>query len=144
MPLRNQLGAQLILYFLSFIMIRWFISGVKSYQLNRSAIKKRKKGEKFKEWLFYSRYRDVLPKWLLILYFLILIINPFCTVACIVIYIIDAELSFWLGDIIMLAMIGFAVLWLGAIGILFWSPTREFPYERWIDKKGQRKKKKKK
>ena len=46
-----------------------------------SARKKRYKGQSFKEWIFYTRFRDVLPKfslyanWGIIIYFLIALIG---------------------------------------------------------------------
>ena len=38
------------LFLLSFWMIRWYLWGIKTYPLNNSAQKKRKKGETIREW----------------------------------------------------------------------------------------------
>ena len=62
MDLERQILLVVIGYLLSFIYIRGFISGEKDYQLNTSAIKKRNKGQTFKEWFLYSRFREEIPK----------------------------------------------------------------------------------
>lgn len=68
----NYVKAILLLYPLAFAIIRSNISGILDYQLNRSAMKKRKKGETVKEWFLYSRFREEIPKAILVLYFAIL------------------------------------------------------------------------
>ena len=68
MNFRRQIFVIVTSYLLSFLFIRGFLWGVKEYPLNNSARKKRKKGETFKEWFLYSRYRKEIPKILLILY----------------------------------------------------------------------------
>lgn len=54
---------------LNFIGTRGYIRCVIDYCLNTSAGKKRRKGQSFKEWFFYTRYRDIVPKIMLIWYF---------------------------------------------------------------------------
>jgi len=56
----------LIGFLLEFLYARGFLNGIKCYQLNRNAYKKRKKGETFKEWLFYDRWKNEIPKIFLI------------------------------------------------------------------------------
>lgn len=53
---KDQLIAILLLYPVFFLYIRSFLSSEILYQLNNSAYKKRKKGQTFSEWLFYSRF----------------------------------------------------------------------------------------
>ena len=71
MTLKNQMIALLGLFFLYLWHVREFISGLEVYQLNTSAYKKRVKGQTIKEWFLYSRFRDIIPKSILILYFLL-------------------------------------------------------------------------
>ena len=129
------------LYFLiSFIYIRGFIYGIKRYQLNNSAYKKRKKDETIKEWLLYSRYKDEIPKFLRIFYYAILLIHLVCIITCVFLYIINLPLN--IGVAIVKVMGCFDAAWIVILALLFWSPGREYAYERWITKKrGQKRNK---
>ena len=82
MSLRNQIIVILLCFLISFFELRVFLYGIKRYQLNNSAYRKRKKGENFKEWLFYSRYKEEIPKILRTLYYSVLIIHPTCLIGC--------------------------------------------------------------
>ena len=53
------------------------------YLFNKSAYKKHKKGESFKEWLFYSRYPQMIPKILLMPYYVVLILHPIVILLCV-------------------------------------------------------------
>ena len=72
MSLSSQLFCVLASFLMAFWIIRGFLLGIKEYPLNTSARKKRKKGQTFKEWFLYTRYREEIPKFFLVLYFLIL------------------------------------------------------------------------
>ena len=142
MSFKSQIIFILLLYFLSFTDIRWFLYGVKRYQLNNSAHKKRKKGETFKEWLFYSRYKEEIPRILRVLYYTILIIHPTCIIICLFAHVIT--LPFNLGEEFAIFIAAFDVIWGLVLHLLFWSHGPRTPYERWITKKrGQKGKKKK-
>lgn len=65
----------LISFILSFVDLRFFFGGLIDYQINKSARKKRRQGMTFKEWFFYLRFRNEIPKVLLILYFTVLIVH---------------------------------------------------------------------
>ena len=67
--LPRMLLALSLAFLLAYFFYRGFLWGLKLYRLNNSAYKKIKKGETFKEWFLYSRYRDVIPKPLLVFYF---------------------------------------------------------------------------
>ena len=140
MSFKNQVIVILLCYFISLVFLRGFLYGVKRYQLNNSAYKKRKKGENFKEWLFYSRYKEEIPMILRVLYYTVFIIHPVCLIACLFEYIITLPLD--LGGSLAVFIAGFDVVWMLVIALAFWSPGREYAYERWIIKKrGQNKKK---
>lgn len=141
MSFKNQVIVILLCYLISLISLRSFLYGIKRYQLNNSAYKKRKKGETFKEWLFYCRYKEEIPKMLRVLYYIVLIIHPVCLIACVLVYIIKLSLN--LGEALAIFIVGFDVVWMLVIELLFWSPRRDYAYERWITKKrGQNRKKK--
>ena len=133
-----------MIFFIYFIFIRSFYSGIKLYQLNNSAYKKRKKGETFIEWLFYLRYKEEIPKRLLIPYYFILPIFPAATIVCIFIHLSNLSRDIALTNIR-------HTLWVSGIHmitlkLLYWSPKRGgMAYDRWIVKKrGQKPKNKKK
>lgn len=133
MSFRNQVVVIILCFFVSFLYIRGFLYGVKRYQLNNSSYKKRKKGESFREWLFYNRYTEEIPKALRTLYFLVLFIHPAFLISCVCLYFF--ELSFNVGELLTTAIAIFDVVWILAIALLFWSPGPDYAYERWITKK---------
>ena len=139
MNFNRQIIVIFICYFLSFLFIRGFLYGAIRYQVNNSAYKKRKEGKSFKEWLFYSRDKEELPKILRILYHLILFSHPIGLIICAIVHFIN--LSFNIGEAIAFFFVSFDVLWILVIALLFWSPGPGFAYERWITKNsGPRKK----
>jgi len=140
MSILNQIVFVVLCYLLAFFFIRWFLWGVKEYPLNNSARKKRKKGQTLKEWFLYSRYRNEIPKILLVLYFFIILIHPLVLLCCIAFYFIKPLDTY--GTLVAKGIAYFDVLWLTAILLLFWSPGPNIPYERWISKKGGKKKRK--
>lgn len=139
MSLGGQIFVVIICYLLSFLYIRGFLEGIKYYQLNTSARKKRKKGQTFKEWLLYSRYREEIPKILLIGYFLIVAIHLLALISCIIFNLIKPLDGF--GHILAKGILMFDGLWMIIIQLLFWQAKPGFKYERWIKKKRGNKKK---
>lgn len=141
MSLKNQIVVIFLCFLVSFIYIRGFLYGIKRYQLNNSAYKKRKNGETFKEWLFYIRYKEEIPKILRVLYYSVLIVHPTCLITCLFAYIIRLPLN--IGRILATAIAGLDAAWMLVIALLFWSPGPDYAYERWIIKKrGQKQNKK--
>ncbi len=141
MSLGRQVIMILLCSFIALPFIRGFLYGIKRYQLNNSAYKKRKKQESFKEWLFYSRYKEEIPKILRILYFVVLIIHPVAIIACLFVYLVKVPWN--IGEMLAIHIFRFDFWWILAIELLFWSPGPDFAFERWIKKtRGQKPKKK--
>lgn len=139
MSLERQIGIVILCYLLSFLSIRWFLWGIKLYMLNTSARKKRKKGETFKEWFLYSRYREEIPRIFLVLYFVIVLIHPLALIICIICsYIKPLE---WVGSDLSMGILIFDFLWNLAIQLLFWQAGPRLKYDRWIKKKRSKRKK---
>lgn len=139
MSFKNQIIVILLCFLIAFLDVRCFLYGIKRYQLNNSAYKKRKKGETFKEWLFYSRYKEEIPKILRALYYTVLIIHPVCLTVCLFAHIITLPLN--PGGALAIFIAGFDVIWMLVLALLFWSSGPGYSYERWITKKrGQNKK----
>ena len=138
----DQLIGILLCGLLSFWIIRWYLWGIKIYPLNPSARKKRKKGETIREWFFYTRYRQEIPKFILGLYFVVLIVN----VAAILVWIVQHFMGPYpdVGYLIFLCLAAFDGAWMLLLRLMFWSRDGSMPYERWAPKKrGMRPKRKK-
>ena len=61
---------------LYFFLLRHYISAVYVYnQLKNSKIKKRNKNQSFIDWATYKRFRALIPKWIMILYYISILIN---------------------------------------------------------------------
>ena len=138
----DQLIGILLCGLLSFWIIRWYLWGIKIYPLNPSARKKRKKGETIREWFFYTRYRQEIPKFFLGLYFVVLIVD----VAAILVWIVQHFMGPYpdVGYLIFLCLAAFDGAWMLLLRLMFWSRDGSMPYERWVPKKrGMRPKRKK-
>lgn len=129
----DQLIGILLCGLLSFWIIRWYLWGIKIYPLNPSARKKRKKGETIREWFFYTRYRQEIPKFFLGLYFVVLIVN----VAAILAWIVQHFMGPYpdVGYLIFLCLAAFDGAWMLLLRLMFWSRDGSMPYERWAPKK---------
>lgn len=129
----DQLIGILLCGLLSFWIIRWYLWGIKIYPLNPSARKKRKKGETNREWFFYTRYRQEIPKFFLGLYFVVLIVN----VAAILVWIVQHFMGPYpdVGYLIFLCLAAFDGAWMLLLRLMFWSRDGDMPYERWVPKK---------
>ena len=118
---------------LSFWIIRWYLWGIKTYPLNTSARKKRKKGETIRELFFYTRYREEIPKFFLGLYFVVVILNAAAILAWIVQHFMGPYPD--VGYLIFLCLVAFDGAWMFLLRLMFWSRDGSMPYERWVPKK---------
>lgn len=124
---------------LSFAYLRGFLYGIKRYQLNNSAYKKKKNGETFTEWILYSRYTQEIPKLLRVFYYFVLIIHSVSILICAILCF--TKYSSNIGMPIAKAIYYFDAGWAILIAFLFWSPKKrsDYPYARWITKtRGQK------
>ena len=138
----DQLIGILLCGLLSFWIIRWYLWGIKIYPLNPSARKKREKGETIREWFFYTRYRQEIPKFFLGLYFVVVILNAAAILAWIVQHFMGPYPD--VGYLIFLCLAAFDGAWMLLLRLMFWSRDGSMPYERWAPKKrGMRPKRKK-
>lgn len=129
----DQLIGILLCWLLSFWIIRWYLRGIKIYPLNPSARKKRKKGETIREWFFYTRYRQEIPKFFLGLYFVVLLVN----MAALLVWIVQHFVGPYpdLGHKILVCLGVFDGIWMFLLRLMFWSRDGDMPYERWVPKK---------
>ena len=118
----DQLIGILLCGLLSFWIIRWYLWGIKIYPLNP-------KGETIREWFFYTRYRQEIPKFFLGLYFVVLIVN----VAAILVWVVQHFMGPYpdVGYLIFLCLAAFDGAWMLLLRLMFWSRDGSMPYERW-------------
>ena len=143
MTLKNEILLTSFMFFLAFCYLRSFLSSLVSYQLNKSAIRKRKKGQNFIEWLLYLRYKDVITKIFILLYYSVLVIHLMCIPVFVLFEYAIEVTSFDIGHIIAISVFIFDMSWMLIMFILFFSHGLNYPFERWITKRrGQKPKKK--
>ena len=141
MSLSSQLFCVLASFLMAFWIIRGFLLGIKEYPLNTSARKKRKKGQTFKEWFLYTRYREEIPKFFLVLYFLILFVHGAALVVCLVLHAVGPFPE--MGRKIAIGVYVFDGAGMLLMQLLFWSSKPGMPYARWVKKRGMPPKKRK-
>ena len=133
MSLTGEIIINLLCFLITFVYIRTFLYGIKRYRLNNSAHKKLKKGETFKEWFFYSRYKKVIPVFWRIIYFALLLVHLTILVLCIFFNIINQLCA--VCEVLVKGLIFYDLSHILIIGTLFYSSKSIIAYERWISKK---------
>lgn len=126
----------LVVFLLTFCYLRNLNSQIIDYQVNKSARRKRKKGQTFIEWLIYKRYRNEIPRVLLITYFACLIFNFITFVISITSLVLDFEdFAF----IVFKWSVGVDYGLIFILGIAFYGRRKNgqtyTKIERWITKK---------
>ena len=138
----QQIIAIILCALLAFLTIRWYLWGIKTYPLNTSARKKRKKGETIREWFLYTRYREEIPKFFLGLYFVIVFLHAAVLIVWVIQHFVGPYPFF--GHCMTVTLIVFDAVWMLLLRLMFWSRDGSMPYERWVPKKrGMRPKRKK-
>jgi len=125
-----------------FWMIRCFLGGLIFYQLNKSAYKKRKKGQTLKESFLYSRFRGEIPKVFITLYFIYIIVHFLSLTASVMFQLINKNELTKVFEFINLLLIFIINL---AYQLVYFIPKGHtnavFPYEIIIPKRRRQKKK---
>ncbi len=123
-------------FLLAFFLLRWLYVSIIHYQLNSSARKKRKRGQTFKEWLLYSRYRNEIPPFLIYLYFTFIIANLIVYIFALSFYALNDANLVHIAFIIMVC-IDYGVTFI--LDICFYGRRKNgqtyYKVERWIKKK---------
>lgn len=143
MSFQNEISlqSQILIILLGFLgefsYVRALLYGVKLYQLNRSAYKKRKKGETFKEWMFYDRWKNEIPKILLIYYYAIGIVHVVGLIVCCIFHML--YLKYPVDTVIAKGIVYLDFACIMIIGLLFRGRESGMRYgiryERWIVKR---------
>ena len=132
----SQILVMPFLFLLSFIWIRGLFWNILVFQLNNSARKKRRKGQTFKEWLLYSRYREEIPPFLIHLYFTFIIVNVILYIVALLLYFLNNAHLLYITFVIMICIdIGLTLI----LDICFYGRHKNgqtyYKVERWITKK---------
>lgn len=137
MLLKHQVLAIILIFFICFYFLRGFLSGMKWYQLNKSALKKKKKGETFVQWLLYLKFKEEIPFGWRLFYYLVCTLHFFCIFVCIVLRLVSMEVSLHIGRKVVVGLLHFDAVWNFVIYFAFHSrdPLNRVKYERWIKKK---------
>ena len=134
-----------ILYSFILLYSRVFIGALLVDLLNNSAYRKRSKGQTFWQWFWYTRFRDVIPRWVLISYYMILAFYPSVALLGSALFLIFPALLPFLSSLTkILVILTFVPIILSRI---FFADrkTGMYAYERWIPRiKGQTQKRHKK
>ena len=132
MSVKDQVLCIMLIFFVVYPAYRGFISGIISHQLNKSSFRKRKKNQCFKEWFFFLRFKDVLPRIFQVFHFLLLIVHFIGIVACVILWIVFPQKHQKLGSDIVIIIMIFDFLWVLLTLILFWQNKPGFAFDRWI------------
>ena len=135
--------ASFLVLILQFPFERSRVSTILSYLLNKSNCKKRKKGQNFWEWFAYSRFKDVLPRSILIRYYScvpLFIVTVIVTV--IICLICEKEIYYRIPVICQISIVAIAgfidmVSWMG--GDVWFLSSKAKP-EKILKRKGRNKK----
>lgn len=140
MSIYKQFLFTFLLWIGSFLAIRNILWGIKELYLSKHERKRRKKGQTFKEWFLYSRYKKEIPRILIWLYFIVLIIHPILFICVSVAAFLEAFRK--ITYVLVIAILIFDITWIMLILILSWKPGSPWVhYERWIPKLPKNKKK---
>ena len=124
--------ATLLCYCLGVWCMRIFLNAVICYQMNKNAIKKRKKGQSIKERLLYSRFREELPRLAVIWYFLLTPIHLLILAAHIILILVGVPNEVWRKMI--LVTFFFDGGWIVVLYFMF-CRSYGFKFDPWIKKK---------
>lgn len=137
MDLSEQLVVISCIFFACFLFLRFFIYGVILHRIRGRTHSNRSKGQTLKDWFLYSRFKEVIPKFILFVYYSTIIIHLLAAIMCVLFNFMD--LSEKLGDPTARIMYYFDGIWVLALWLAFWSPKEIPKYDRWISKKWKKK-----
>lgn len=114
---------------------RLFMSSLVDFYYNRSAIRKIKKTESFKDKLTFAKYKKRIPQLFYICYFVIIAVNAVGLILLAVFYAIPKlkTCAYW-NDVILTI---FNILCIVIPNILFWQKDmhiKGFKFDRWLKK----------
>lgn len=89
----RQLGILGVLFLFSFWYLFAFLTSIISVRLNKAAIRKRKASQGRKEWLFFSRFKDVIPEFWRVFYIIVCAVHLIGILISILIYAFNAPVK---------------------------------------------------
>lgn len=79
--------------FICFCFFRLTASYIIQYLMNKNAEKKRKKGQTFKDWLLFKKFRTEIPKYHIIVYYICGVIYVVLLLLLIIFHIVNADVD---------------------------------------------------
>ena len=134
MPIIVGIICILFFYWLSVWLYRGVLDAIIRYQMDKNAAEKRREGQSRKERFLYSRFRDVLPRFAVIWYFIVVAIHPLILAVCVILTLADVpnEVGKWVAA----STFGFDLFWIIGSWFLFYDPKDGgYKWSRWIKKK---------
>ena len=138
MSMEGQILLLIIICGFSVFGIRGVLLAIGEAPLKRNE-SRRRRGQTFTEWLFYSRYRKEIPKLFIILYYIVLVIHSLLIICtCLALF------WKWFRDIniVLIWTVGvFDLVWSLILTIITWKPKDPWAhYERLVSKNRKKKK----
>ena len=129
--MKRQFIIALIALIITSSYFRCLLDYVKTIYLTKHQKKLRKQGQTFKEWLLFTRYKKELPKWLLVLYYCIVILNLSVMIYfCFAWYIKPIQL---VAKLIVNSVCIIDGILIGIFWILSWRPGDPYSHhEQWV------------
>ena len=132
------------LFFLCVIFpgMRFCLSGMGDYMYGAKRARKIRKGQSFADWIFYRRFKDIIPKFFLYFYFF----NS--SLFVILVVVVVAMKVFKVSEEVLVAIYNYYFYYISVSGIiymrLFYRPgTRQFDPSRWMGHQKRQSKRKK-
>ena len=126
--------------FVVLLYYRGFMGSLLRYLINNSAYKKKKANQTFLEWLLFSRFKDLIPRILLAIYYSVLFSPIIELIICVCVWsgLFSDAVNEVVARVIVYYQAGITLI----IQLLFYQVKPGWAFERWIPKtRGQRKKK---
>ena len=134
MPIIVGIICILFFYWLSVWLYRGVLDAIIRYQMDKNAAEKRREGQSRKERFLYSRFRDVLPRFAVIWYLIIVAIHPIALTAYIILTLAGVPQAIW--KWVFFSPFLFDAVWITVVHVMFWQSKPGFKIDRWIKKKG--------
>ncbi|HBT95355.1 MAG TPA: hypothetical protein DEB24_04345 [Coriobacteriia bacterium] len=133
MDYERQIALAAVLSIVSFLMIRSILQEIGELYLRKGQYERRRRGQTFREWFLYKRFREEIPKGLIWLYYAILIMHPSLILCVMSTQIVQSMQQVTSG--LIYGVIVFDVAWMVIIRFLSWKPGNPWcHYDQWVSR----------
>ncbi len=131
------IGSILIVIFNGFICFCFFrstASYIIQYLMNNNAEKKRKKGQSFKDWMLYKRFRTEIPKYHIVMYYICGVVYVILLFVIIIFHIINVDVDKMIVRKIWLYMFFGNVVFCSLYGVIVFGFHTKYTFIHRMDK----------